>query len=82
VAPAGDAAVVEVLDDPEALGVDDPQAAAMRPTTATPATAVMDRVARRRSAGRACVWALASLIIGRTSLRGELPAPRSSASLT
>ena len=39
---------------PEAFGVDEPQAAAMRATTATAATAATDRVAPRRSPGRVC----------------------------
>jgi hypothetical protein len=58
--PAGDwASVVAVL-----LGVDEPQAAAIRPTTATAATAVSDRVTLDRRAGRAGDGECVSVIIG------------------
>jgi hypothetical protein len=62
VVPAGVAAVVE-LD--LALGVDDPQAAAMRPTTATAARADRGRATFRRRGGRDCDGVLAALSIGR-----------------
>jgi len=63
VAPAGDAAVVDEPDVPEAFGVDDPHAAAMRPTTVTAARAVTGRAVRRRGAGRGCDGVVASLIM-------------------
>jgi hypothetical protein len=69
--PAGDAAVVVVAF--EALGVDDPQAAAMRPTRATAPRAVMDRVAPWWSVGLGCEGINASVLIGGTSLRTVSP---------
>jgi hypothetical protein len=73
VVPAGEAEVVDV--DEEAFGVDDPQAAAMRPTTATAASPVSDRPRDRRGPGRVREGIVPALIIGGTSLRtGRRPA--------
>jgi hypothetical protein len=50
-----------------AAGVDDPQAAAMSPTTTTAPNAVIDRAGPRPRARRGCDGVCVSVAIGRTS---------------